>query len=324
MNTTLARTEIDTDDSSAPQQSFREQIISGLTRRPKVLPAKFLYDKQGSQLFEQICRLPEYYPTRTETGILALNADEMAAMCGDQCLLIELGSGSSTKTRLLLDRLNDPVAYAPVDIAHDQLLEAAESLHGNYPGLAIVPVCADYTNDFQLPCAGPMARKTVVFFPGSTIGNFEPYEALVFSRRFAAAMRPGDAMIIGVDLRKPRDLLERAYNDSAGVTAEFNLNLLRRINRELGADFDLGRFAHRAVYNERAGRIEMHLVSAFEQAVQIDNRRFPFRKGEWITTEHSYKYTVDGFRIMARAAGFKIRRTWTDHNHWFSVHYLEL
>jgi dimethylhistidine N-methyltransferase len=319
-----AGAETDSEEYCAPKESFREQIVGGLTRRPKMLAAKFFYDKLGSQLFERICRLPEYYPTRTETGILARYAGEIAAMCGLDCLLIELGSGSSTKTRMLLDRLTDPAAYAPVDIARDQLAAATQSLQADYPDLAIVPVCADYTNGFHLPSAGREPRKTVVFFPGSTIGNFEPYEALVFLRRFAETMRPGDAMIIGVDLRKPRDLLEQAYNDSEGVTAQFNLNLLRRINRELGADFDLDRFVHRAIYNDLAGRIEMHLVSTAEQTVQIDCHRFPFRKAEWITTEHSYKYTVEGFRILARAAGFKLRRVWTDPNRWFSVHYLEL
>jgi len=307
-----------------PRPALRDEVIGGLRRRPKKLPAKFLYDRRGSELFDRICGLREYYPTRTETGILARCADQIAALCGPDCLLIELGSGSSTKTRLLLDRMREPAAYVPVDIARDQLHDAANALSAGYPGLEIIPVCADYTDGIRLPSPSREGRKTVMFFPGSTIGNFEPYEALVFLRQFAAAGRSGDALIIGVDLRKPRAILERAYNDGEGVTAEFNLNVLRRINREFDAHFDLERFAHRAVYNERAGRIEMHLVSRIEQTVAAGGVELSFRAGEWITTEHSYKYTLDGFQILARAAGFKVRRIWTDHRRWFSVHYLEL
>jgi dimethylhistidine N-methyltransferase len=308
---------------SQKDDSFRDQILEGLNRSPKLLPSKFLYDKRGSELFEQICRLPEYYPTRTETGILARYAGEIADLCGPDCLLVELGSGSSTKTRLLLDHLNNPVAYIPIDIAREQLKDAASLVRQDYPGLEVIPICADYTADFALPEPSRKPRRQVIFFPGSTIGNFEPLEARRFLARFAQSGRMDDAMIVGVDLIKSPTILEQAYNDSEGVTAAFNLNLLYRINQELGAEIEVERFCHRSVFNQSARRIEMHLVSTAEQTVRIGEREFRIGRGESIVSEHSYKYTIDSFVSLARAAGFQDAKVWTDEGQQFSIHFLQ-
>jgi dimethylhistidine N-methyltransferase len=312
------------DSFSQKHRSFRDQIIEGLNRSPKLLPSKFLYDKRGSELFEQICQLPEYYPTRTESGILARYTGEIADLCGPDCLLVELGSGSSTKTRLLLNNLRDPVAYIPIDIAHEQLYDAAWLVQRDYPGLEVMPICADYTADFVLPQPSREPSRQVTFFPGSTIGNFEPDEARRFLARFAESSRMDDVMIVGVDLIKSRRILERAYNDREGVTAAFNLNLLYRINHELGADIEVERFCHKSVFNQSASRIEMHLVSTAEQIVRIGARQFRIGRGESIISEHSYKYTLDGFAGLARAAGFHTTKAWTDQEHQFSIHYLRV
>jgi L-histidine Nalpha-methyltransferase len=310
-------------DSYSQKQSFRDQIIEGLNRSPKLLPSKFLYDKRGSELFEQICQLPEYYPTRTETGILAQYAGEIADLCGPDCLVVELGSGSSTKTRLLLNNLRSPVAYIPIDIAREQLNEAASLIKRDYPAFEVIPVCADYTADFIVPQPTRTARRQVIFFPGSTIGNFEPHEASRFLARFAQSGRTDDVMIVGVDLIKSPTILERAYNDSEGVTAAFNLNLLYRINHELGAEIEVERFSHRSVFNQSARRIEMHLVSTTEQTVRIGEREFRIGRGESIVSEHSYKYTIDGFASLARSAGFQDTKVWTDEGRQFSIHFLQ-
>jgi dimethylhistidine N-methyltransferase len=304
-------------------RSFRDEVIDGLSRSPKVLSSKLLYDKRGSELFERICELPEYYPTRTETGILERDAQEIAELCGESCFLIELGSGSSTKTRILLDHLKHPAGYMPVDIARDQLLAAADSIARDYPQLKVTPVCADYTSAFAAPLARHAGRN-VVFFPGSTIGNFEPHEAATFLGQFAGSGERRDSMIVGVDLRKSSAILEPAYNDSQGVTAEFNLNLLRRINRELGADIRVDLFRHEAIYNEPAGRIEMHLVSLADQICHVAGAAIQFRSGERVTTEYSYKYSIEGFADIARSAGLMTRRIWTDDQNRFAVFCLEI
>lgn len=301
---------------------FRREVAAGLSRSPKSWPCKFLYDYEGSLLFDRICALDEYYVTRTEISILRAHAEEIGSLCGPGCMIAELGSGSGVKTRLLLDALADPAAYAPIDISRRQLIESAAALRRRYPALEVMPLCADYNEPLRLPRPSRTPRRRIVFFPGSTIGNFEPGDAAVFLRRMASMCGDGGAILIGADMRKPRAMLERAYNDGQGVTAAFNLNVLRRINRELGANFRLGQFAHRAVYNEELGRIEMRLVSLCAQAVNIGGAAFSFRRGEFITTEHSYKYTPDLFAALARRAGLAVHRMWTDPRGWFGVYFL--
>ena len=303
---------------------FLADALDGLRQRRKTLPCKYFYDAEGSKLFDQICSLPEYYPTRTELGILRAHASEMAQCLGPETLLVEYGSGSSVKTRLLLDRLVRPAAYVPVDISREHLLETAVALRLDYPGLEILPVCADFTAPVALPKPRRPAARRAVYFPGSTIGNFSEAGAIALMAGVARQVGPGGGFLVGVDLAKDPRILERAYDDAAGVTAAFNLNLLARMNRELDADFDLRRFRHRAVWVEAAGRIEMHLVSAVEQVVRVDGAEIHFERGESICTEHSHKYTVDGFARLARRAGLAARRVWTDPAERFSVQYLQV
>lgn len=319
---TLTTPGVELIDFQPDTDHFREAVLRGLSRRPKTLPCKFLYDEEGARLFDEICELEEYYPTRTEVGILEENIDEICACCGSDCLLVELGSGSSTKTRLLLDHLRDPAAYMPIDISREQLLSTAQRLAEDYASVEILPVCADFTRPPRLPSPARRARRMVLFFPGSTIGNFEPAEAISFLGRLAALCRPQDGLLIGVDLHKPRAVLERAYNDARGVTAAFNLNLLHRINRELEGGFDVDAFRHRAIYDERQRRIEMHLVSLMRQRVGLCGREFTFHPLEHIVTEYSHKYTVDGFADAAQTVGLTIRHAWTDPREWFAVLYL--
>lgn len=302
--------------------SFRADVIQGLQQPTKQLPAKFLYDEQGSHLFDQICHLDEYYPTRTELAIMEQHLDEMAALLGEKCLLIEYGSGSSTKTRLLLDALEQPAGYVPIDISKEQLLDAATQIAARYPALEVLPVCADYTAYYEVPePAQPVARR-VIYYPGSTIGNFHPEQAHQFLHSIAEVCGRNGGLLIGVDLKKDPVLLHRAYNDEQDVTAAFNLNLLVRINQELGATIQLDQFRHYAFYNPGAGRIEMHLMSLIEQTVQLDDVMIRFNRGESIWTESSYKYTLAEFARLAAAAGFEVERVWTDPAELFSVHYL--
>lgn len=303
-------------------QDFRRQVLHGLRRAPKELPCKFFYDERGSRLFDAICDLDEYYLTRTELTILRRHAGDMANRLGDRCLLAEYGSGSSVKTRLLLDQLEQPAAYVPVDISREHLLRTAAGLAASYPGLEILPVCADFTDEFALPNPSRLEARQVVYFPGSTIGNFRPAAAVALLRRIAAQVGAGGGLLIGYDLRKSRTVLEPAYDDRDGVTREFNLNLLARINRELDGDFDLDHFRHRAFYDERRGRVEMHLVSERSQAVRVGSEEFHFTEGESVRTECSYKYTVAGFGRLAARAGFRAVETWTDERRWFCVQYL--
>jgi dimethylhistidine N-methyltransferase len=302
--------------------SFRDEVLCGLGKPQKELPSKFLYDERGSQLFQQISALDEYYLTRTELGIMRDHAGAMAEALGPRCLLIEYGSGTSTKTRLLLNHLQAPAAYVPIDISKEHLMQAACALAEAYPDLEVLPVCADYTTDFALPTPGAPVARRVVYYPGSTIGNFDREPALRFLQHIARVCGPGGGLLIGVDLSKDPVKLHHAYNDWEGVTAAFNLNLLARINRELGADFPLDRFRHYAFYNPREGRVEMHLVSLASQTVHVGETAFSFEVGESIWTESSYKYRLVDFADMAGAAGFAVGHVWTDPQGLFSVHYL--
>lgn len=298
---------------------FLAEVIEGLRRPRKTLPCKYFYDAQGSALFERICDLPEYYLTRTELEILRLHIAEMAGELGPELLLIEYGSGSGKKTLLLLDHLEAPAAYVPIDISESAMLAFAGSLRARYPSLEVLPVCADYTRAFTLPRSRRRPRRRAVFFPGSTIGNFTPQEAVEFLARARRTAGEGGALLIGVDLRKERSILEAAYDDPAGVTAAFNLNLLARINRELGGDFRLEDFRHRAFFDERLGRVEMHLVSRRTQTVRIAGEEFSFGEGESIHTECCYKYAEDEFAGVAARAGWTARRAWSDPARLFSV-----
>ncbi len=303
-----------------PTSTFARDVIGDLSRAPKRLSPKYFYDAAGSELFEQITVLPEYYPTRTELSILRNQANAISAFIPDGAALVEFGAGATTKVRLLLGacRLG---AYIPVDISGDFLNAQAEGLRADYPGLGVYPVTADFTAPFQLPEA-VRAMPKVGFFPGSTLGNFEPGEACTFLKSARAILGQGARMVIGVDLEKDERTLYDAYNDTAGVTARFNLNVLHRINRELGGDFDVGAFIHRAVYNRDRHRIEMHLISKKALTAEVLGQKFSFRPGESIHTENSYKYSIERFALLARVSGWALLETWTDPQAMFSVHAL--
>lgn len=301
--------------------TLRQEVMQGLQQSPKTLPSKYFYDEPGSRLFAQICELETYYPTRTERRIMQQCVGELAELLGPDCLLVEYGSGNSLKTRMLLDTLKDLAGYIPIDISKAYLKEAAIALALAYPALEVLPVCADYTSEFELPVPARAVRQRIGYFPGSTIGNFEPMEARRFLQQIARTCR-GGGLLIGVDLKKDFTVLHHAYNDPQGITAQFNLNLLRRLNQELEADFQLAQFRHYACYNPSEGRIEMHLVSLEEQVVHIDDIEIPFKRGESIWTESSYKYSLEEFARLARAAGFRVERAWCDEQHLFSVQYL--
>ena len=312
---------------TAPKLSFIDtqflrDALDGLRSTPKTLPCKYFYDRRGSELFDQICELPEYYPTRTEASIMEDNIEEMAAVFGPDTLLIEYGSGSSAKTRILLDHLPSLAGYVPIDISREHLYQTARSLASAYPALDILPLCADYTQPLTLPNAGRPAQSRIVYFPGSTIGNFHRTEAAAFLTEIADVCRPGGGLLIGVDLRKSPSVLEAAYSDAQGVTAAFNLNLLQRMNAEIGADFALDGFAHSAFYDADIGRIEMHLLSLNAQTVHLGGETIRFAEDETIWTECSYKYSLPEFSEMAASAGFTVRHVWTDAEKKFSVQYL--
>jgi dimethylhistidine N-methyltransferase len=298
---------------------FRQDVLAGLAGAVKSLPCKYFYDQRGSRLFDEICELDEYYLTRTELAIMRQFAPEMGQQIGPGVMLVEYGSGSSVKTRILLDHLPDPVAYVPVDISGKHLRSTAQTLAVDYRHLEVLPVCADFTEDFALPASSREPTHAAVYFPGSTIGNFRPARALRLLRRIADLCGTGGGLLIGVDLQKDVDVMEAAYNDERGVTAQFNLNLLHRINRELGADFDVEQFEHLAYYNPREGRVEIYIVSRRDQFVTFANREFRFRAGERIHTENSHKYTVEGFAALAAEAGLTLRRCWTDPRRNFAV-----
>jgi dimethylhistidine N-methyltransferase len=308
-------------DAAPAKLSFLEETIAGFSSSPRTLRCKFFYDERGAQLFQKICELPEYYITRTELKILRLHGAEIASILGSQIELIGLGTGAGTKTRILLEELKEPEVYIPIDISKEQLQKSTARFRQIFPRLEILPVCADYLERFELPLPRRPSSRSVVYFPGSTIGNFEPDAAKEFLRRLVDLAGEGGGLLIGVDLQKDRHVLEAAYNDSQGVTAAFNLNLLDRANRELGADFEPNNWKHRAIYNSSEGRIEMYLISETDQSVRIEDRQFHFATGEKILTEYSYKHTPEGFAALARAAGFKFEQLWTDDARLFGVFY---
>ena len=300
--------------------AFAGDVIDDLSQHPKRLSPKYFYDAAGSELFEQITLLPEYYPTRTELGILRDRAGEIAAIIQDGAALVEFGAGATTKVRLLLEQCAFG-AYVPVDISGDFLKAQADALRKDFPALSVYPVAADFTAPFALPDA-VKAMPKVGFFPGSTLGNFEPHEACAFLRSAGEILGKDARMVIGVDLEKDERVLYDAYNDAAGVTARFNLNVMVRINRELGGNFDTNAFMHRAIYNRDRHRIEMHLISKKAQTVRVLGRSFSFRAGETIHTENSYKYRLERFKALAQGSGWTPRESWTDPDGMFSVHAL--
>jgi len=310
-------------DLAPEAESFRDCVLEGLGRRHKAIPCRFLYDARGSMLFEAICELPEYYPTRTEMAILAQYAPEIAAAMGPRCELIEFGSGSSRKVRLLLDAFTAPAAYVAIDISREALRHAANALAASFPGLAVVAICADYMHPAGLPPLPEAGEgRRLGFFPGSTIGNLDPGAAVEFLVGCKRVVGGDGAMLIGVDLKKDPALLHAAYNDAQGVTAAFSLNLLARINRELRGDFNLERFAHDATYNAELGKVEIFIRSRAEQIATVAGERFRFAAGERIHTEDSWKYTVREFQLLASRAGYRVERCWTDPARLFSVHLL--
>lgn len=321
--TSLAANLIRSDTEEEAREHFARDVVAGLTAPRKTLRPKYFYDEEGSRLFEEITQVAEYYPTRTEIGILEEKGAEIADLIPARGALVEFGAGSSVKIRIVLNALDKLAVYVPVDISGDFLAAQAEALQDDFPNLLVRPVAADFTKPFELP-AEAQNRTRVGFFPGSTIGNFDPPEAEAFLRHAGRILGPGSRMIVGVDLVKNRDVMRAAYNDAEGVTAAFNLNLLRRINRELGGDFDLDRFEHRAVFNENRSRMEMHLVSRERQRVSVCGKKVEFAPGETIHTECSYKYTIETFGDLVERAGWSRVESWTDARDYFSVHVLAL
>ena len=313
MDMSLARAQ----QTAPPEESFADSLFAGLGKAPKEISCKYFYDQEGSQLFERICTLPEYYQTRTETLLLASHAQEIAQLMGGDIEIVEFGAGASQKVRILLDT-GHVQAYSPLDISGDYLREVVIALAADYPTLTMRPLIGDFTRPLEIP-ALPGTQRRAGFFPGSTIGNMQPEVARHFLTRVARLCGHSGGLIIGVDLQKSRNVLEAAYNDSAGVTALFNLNMLVRANRELGADFDLPQWRHRAIYNQDAHRIEMHLISERPQTVHLGQDEFHFEPGEKIITEFSYKHTIEGFSALAASAGFQFSRVWTDPRKFFAV-----
>jgi len=298
-------------------------VLEGMRKHPRQLSPVWFYDELGSFLFDSICELPEYYLTRTELQIMQAHAADMAHHIGPDAAIIEYGSGTSTKTRLLLNHLEKPAAYVPVDIARDHLLTAASAIQRDYPTLRVIPLCADFTRPFDLPASVYAARRRAVYFPGSTLGNFAPEQAQDLLHRMRQIIGANGAVLIGIDLKKDPRILERAYNDRAGVTAEFNVNALRHLNRELGTDFDLDAFEHTALWVEDQSRIEMHLVSKRDQDVHVGEETVHIEKGEHLTTEFCHKYTLEAFADLAATAGLSVSRVWMDAEKKFSVQLLE-
>lgn len=308
------------DDATADELA---ELVDGLSQPLKSISPKYFYDERGSQLFERITELPEYYLTRTELAIMDRHIGEMASLIGPTASLIEFGSGSSRKIRILLDHLVDLAAYVPVDISREHLVTSADALAADYPDIEVLPVAADFTQPFDLPNPAIMPVRNIVYFPGSTIGNFSPEAALGLLEVMHHEAGTGGGLLVGIDLRKDRETLERAYNDASGVTAEFNLNVLNHLNRAFDADFDLRAFRHLAVYNDRDGRIEMYLVSEKDQIVSVGKTEFAIAAGERILTEHSHKYALEGFAALTARAGFRPVRYWTDVDDRFAVCFFE-
>lgn len=304
-----------------PQLEILNEILNGLSQHQKMLPSKLFYDEKGSRLFDLICELDEYYPTKTESMIMKNNIDDIVSVFQENSLFIEYGSGSSMKTRLLLDNLVNLAGYVPIDISEEHLLKTAERLKEEYTDLEIIPLAADYTKPFELPEIHRKVEHKITYFPGSTIGNFTRKEAKDFLELIAEACGENGGLLIGIDLHKDKKVLEAAYNDKENVTAEFNLNILERINREFGADFEINNFSHHAFYDEDEKRIEMHLVSEEEQTVTINERKFYFSKCETILTEYSHKYTLSSFAELTEDY-FDIAKVWLDKKKYFGVLFL--
>ena len=298
------------------------ELIDGLDQEEKSISPKYFYDEHGSQLFDKITRLPEYYLTGTEIGIMLANIDEIVALVGEQASLIEFGSGSSLKTRVLLEHLSKLAVYVPVDISEEHLLASAGQIRSEFPETEILPVVADFTQPFDLPHPAIMPLRNVVYFPGSTIGNFTNDVALGLLKVMRHEAKENGALLIGVDLQKDPEIIESAYNDSAGLTAAFNVNMLRHLNRDYGANFNLDEFSHDAHYDPDEGRVVIRLVSEKNQVVQLGDKSIDIAEGEAILTEYSHKYTLEGFAVMAGQAGFRVEKVWTDDNNLFSVQFL--
>lgn len=321
MNENVAQEIIDLKPKSS---DILDDVLIGLSQSQKTIHPKYLYDKKGSEIFEAICHLPEYYPTRAENEILKSYAREMADMIGSEAVLIEPGSGNGLKVRKLLKEMRNPLAYVPIEISREILMRMTNELHEEFPALKVVPVCADFTANLEFPLSiGHHPGKKVIFFPGSTIGNFHPDDAIGFLKKFVGLMGNHGGLLIGADLKKDKSRIQLAYDDPAGVTAAFNLNLLERLNREINASFDTNNFSHEAVYNEHLGRVEMHLKSKVAQLVRVNKTIFRFKEGETIHTECSYKYTVEEFCELCAKAGLVIRKFWMDTEHLFCVYYFE-
>lgn len=309
-------------DYEPREADFAAEVKHGLSQSPKTLPCKFFYDEEGSHLFDDICELEEYYPTRTEVSILRTHARSMAECVGKGCAVIEFGSGSSTKTPILLNALDTPALYVPIEISREHLRQSSERINEAFPDLEVVALCADYIDDLQLPPELDDVDHRLLFFPGSTIGNFTHEEAVAFMSRMKRIARSDGAILMGADLYKDEDIMIAAYNDRKGVTASFNMNILRRINQELGGDFDLDAFHHEGRLNREKMRIEMHLVCDADQTVHIQEQSFSFTKSETIFTESSHKFTCETFSALANEAGLQVDDIWVDENEWFSVQLL--
>ncbi|MES2311995.1 MAG: L-histidine N(alpha)-methyltransferase [Pseudomonadota bacterium] len=310
------------DDRRPPINDLLEVAQRGLSAKPKRLPSWLFYDERGSALFDEICEQPEYYLTRCEIALMDEHAASIADTLGSDVRLVEYGSGNARKTGMLLDHLQAPVAYVPVEISSEPLRQSVERLAGAFPQLPLQPLCADFSKPLRLPIPPRAPRRTVVYFPGSTIGNFENREAAALLRKMRNEMGDAGGILIGVDLKKDPAVIEAAYNDRAGVTAEFTLNMLARLNREIGSNFDLSAFAHRAHYNPMAGRIETHIVSRRQQQVKVGRVNVAFRADEAIQVEYSCKYSLEDFAALAARAGVAVQRVWTDAEQMFSVQYL--
>ncbi len=314
---------VTTPDTKAALHTMLEDVVAGLSQNQKTLPSKYFYDERGSKLFDDICELDEYYVTRTESALMKAEVSDITSVIGPNALVVEYGSGSSLKTRLLLRNLIQPAGYVPIDISGDYLSQVGHSLQAEFPQIEVMPVVADFTKPFEIPSTSEPSARRVIYFPGSTIGNFQREEAKNLLAGMADNAGDDGGVLIGVDLDKNRDVLRAAYNDSKGVTAEFNLNVLNRINSELGGEFDLDKFQHKAVFNETRSCIEMHLISTQRQTVKVCEYSFEFAEGETVLTEYSHKYTISAFGQMANEVGLDVKNVWTDENDMFAVIYLE-
>lgn len=310
------------DDRRPPDNFILEVVQRGLSARPKRLPSWLFYDERGSELFEAICAQPEYYLTRCEIALMRAHGAEIAQALGPEVRLVEYGSGHAIKTDILLDHLESPVAYVPVELSAEPLRQSVQRLTARFPDVAMQPLCADFTRPLRLPIAPRAARRTVIYFPGSTIGNFEAAEAATLLRKMRSEMGESGGILIGADLKKDPAMLEAAYNDAAGITAEFTLNMLAHVNRATGSDFDLARFRHRSRYNPMAGRIETHILSNEEQTVRVGRQQVRFHENEAMQVEYSCKYSLEDFAALARRAGLEVRQVWLDPERMFSVQYL--